>query len=227
MTINAVYTARDDYEKREAYSKKLIRDFDKGEFNSKDIYIIDSSMIENVKETKKDADLLVSADGFNVLIPNGTMDPNLKNLNLDANSFDYKYGEVISFGADGESFNVKRSGWSFAEENYTWTEGNEASLLFSIKEPNTDLVLSIKMSPLLGGGIKGQHLLVFANNKKISETIIDSNSTYQFSIPSDIIKNELNVSLKLPDAASPKSLGINEDERLLALSIEYLSLKKP
>ncbi|MNR61010.1 hypothetical protein D3C85_1826300 [compost metagenome] len=67
-------------------------------------------------------------------------------------------------------------------------------------------------------------MIVFANNQKISETIIDSNNTYQFNIPKDIVKDELHISMRLPNAASPKSLGINEDKRLLALSIEYLSL---
>jgi hypothetical protein len=225
MTINAVYTARDDYEKREAYNNNLLQDIEKGNFKSKDIYIIDNSMLKKASEVKKDTDLLISADGFNVLIPNGKEDPNFKDINLDLNSLDYKYGEVISFGTNGKSSLIKRSGWSFAEENYTWTEGNEASLIFSVKQPDKDLVLSIKMSPLLGGDIKGQHLILFVNNQQISESIIDSNNTYQFNIPKDIVKDELHISLRLPDAVSPKSLGLNEDNRQLALSIEYLSVK--
>jgi hypothetical protein len=224
MTINPVYTARDDYEKREAYNNKLLDDFEKGDWNSEDIYIVDDPLLEIATKMKKDSDLLAFVDGFNLLIPNGNIHPEFKNLDLDLNGFKYKYGEIIDFGINGNSHLVKNGGWSFSEDNATWTEGDEASLLFPIKGPERDLVLSLKMSPLLGGNIKGQHLIVSANNQKISEIICEASNTYQFIIPKDIINDQLLILISLPDAVSPKTLGINEDQRVLALSVESLSL---
>lgn len=224
MTINAVYTARDDFKKKELYNNKLVENFRNGIWDSKSVYIVDNFLFEQTILNKKDNDLFLSADGYNLFIPNGALDPQLNSLNMNLYGFDYKVGSIISFGATGNSHLIKAAGWSFAEENATWTEGKQADLLFTLKNPETDLVLSMKMSPLLGGEIKEQRLIVYANNQKIKELSITSNDTYQFSIPKEIISDQLKISLILPDASSPQSLKMNEDERILALSVENLRL---
>ncbi|MDT3428092.1 hypothetical protein J2Z22_003682 [Paenibacillus forsythiae] len=226
MTINAIYTAREDYTKRELYNNKLIEDFKIRNWNLDNIYIVDNSLFGTVMKEKKESDLFLTVDSFNVLIPNGKEDTNFKGFNFDSYDFNYNYGDVIKFGLNGNSNLIKDGGWSDTEENATWTEGKEASLFFSLKKPQRNLKLSVKMLPLIGGDLKGQHLKVSANHKLISEIIVDSSNTYQFSIPNNIVKDRLEITFNLPDATSPKLLGINEDTRILGLFVENVILEQ-
>ncbi|MCP3807850.1 DUF6311 domain-containing protein [Paenibacillus sp. Lou8.1] len=224
MTINAVYTARDDYAKREQYNNELTNSFKNGVWDTKGIYIVDNSLLISTIENKKANDLFLSVDGFNLLIPNGVLDKNFKDFDLKPFDFHYTYGHKINFGSSGDSHVIKGYGWGESEEKNTWTFGKEASLYFVLDKPKKDLMLSIRMSPLTGGSLKEQHITLIANNHKIKELSITSTSDYQFLIPKDIVNNKLKIILNLPNAATPKELGINGDTRVLALSVESLSL---
>lgn len=226
MTINAVYTARDDYRKKELYNQKLVGDFEKGLWDSNSVYIVDNSLFKQTKQNKKNKDLFLSADSFNLFIPNGANDPQLDDLDMNLYSFDYKIGSIINFGANGNSGLITDVGWSAIEEKATWTEGKEAKLVFNLNEPPKDLVLSMKMAPLLGGNLKVQNLIVSVNNHKIKKVEIKSDDTYQFTIPKEFFNNQLEISLSLPDATSPQKLGLNEDKRVLGLYVESLTLNE-
>jgi hypothetical protein len=226
MTMNSFYTARDDNEKKDKYNNKLIGDFERGEWDSESVYIVDNSLIDKAMNNKKINDLLLFVDGFNLLIPNGAVDPQLERLNLDLYSFRYNYGDTIDFGVSGNSNIIKSIGWSSTEENSTWTEGKQADLNFSLKKPEKDLILTMKMTPLLGGKTKVQNLIVTANNQEIKKVSIDSYGTYKFSIPKNIVNDQLKISLILPDAISPYDVGMSEDKRKLALSVENIRLEE-
>ncbi|MGE7614040.1 DUF6311 domain-containing protein [Paenibacillus sp. NPDC101420] len=224
MTINSFYTARDDNEKKDNYDNELMGVFERGEWNSKSIYIVDNSLLEKAMKNKKINDLLLLVDGFNVLIPNGVVDQQIVSLNLDLYSYRYNYGDIVNFGVSGNSSIIKSVGWSSTEEISTWTEGDHADLNFSLQKPENDLILTMKMSPLLGGETKVQNLIVTANNQEIKRVSINSYGTYQFVIPKEIVSDQLKISLILPDATSPYMLGISEDQRKLALSVENIIL---
>lgn len=224
MTINAVYTAREDFKKKEAYNEKLMDNLKKGIWESNSIYIINDSLVKQSFQIKKDNDLFLSVDGYNLYIPNGALDPQLNNLNMDLYSFKYKVGTVVEFGAGGNSSLFKGAGWSLTEEKSTWTEGKQSDLEFILNKPETDLVFSIKMSPLIGGDIKEQKLIVYANNHKIKEISIKDNDIYRFDIPKSIITNQLKIVMVIPNASSPQSLNMSEDQRILGVAVENLRI---
>lgn len=139
----------------------------------------------------------------------------------------YKLGDRITFGENkkDENYFDKYSwyGFSYAEGDSTWSYGSESCLDISFeKAPDHDLALQINFSYMLG---KEQRLKVYANNVLIGDdTSTEMSRTY--NIPLGILKdNHLKLIFEYPDATTPKSLGIGEDNRVLAYKFESITLK--
>lgn len=139
----------------------------------------------------------------------------------------YKIGNKITFGEskDDESYFDKYSlyGFSYAEGKSRWSSGYESCLDIPLENlPENDLKLQITFSDMLG---KKQSLKVYANDVLIgNESSVDMTRTY--NIPLNIIKDgHLKLVFQYPDATTPKSLGIGEDQRTLAYRFESLILR--
>ncbi|WP_330720846.1 DUF6311 domain-containing protein [Paenibacillus polymyxa] len=224
MSINAFYTARED-ENREKYKQELLEDFKIGKWDSKSIYIVDNSVLSYALKNKSENDVLLVVDGFNLLIPKGKEDANFVLNKLDEHASDYQVGRTINFGMDGDSEVFKLQGWSHTEEKFTWTVGKEASLYFPLNKIYSNMNLFIKMGPFIGNNLKGQHIIIYVNGKIISNSIIRNPGEYKFLIPKEVISDNLEVTFKMPDATSPKSIDVNEDTRILGFYVESLNIK--
>lgn len=148
----------------------------------------------------------------------------LSNSRTDNN---YELGSVIHFGIGGGSERFRQSGWSDTEKQFTWSIGNSAKLLLIV--PSTDQPLHLRMR--LTGFIKlpelpSQPVEVFANGQKIAEWTVAGTADYEAMIPARAIKGggALTIELKTPKAAVPKSLGVNEDARVLGVLCSELAI---
>lgn len=142
---------------------------------------------------------------------------------------EYAIGEKISFGASGNSKPFKVSGWSDAEPKHSWTDGVVSVLAMRI--PPTPEPLTLKMK--LGGFTKdpevpSQAVEVIANDQKIADWDVRELEEYAAPIPPSIsqIGGLLTITLKIPKAVSPKSLGMGQDPRLLGLTCFEVSLTR-
>ncbi|GHV55522.1 hypothetical protein FACS1894216_18100 [Synergistales bacterium] len=170
--------------------------------------------------------------------------PPSKNWLSDANfaeSFDHnRYdenttiadGKFVNFGVGtNDSFYIK-SGFSHQEEGFRWTDGNEAALIFDTREAGeNDIIAEFTVSPLLGGSLDEQRVEVMINGIRAEDWVINAPATKELLLPKEQIKGEkMTIEFKLPDAASPKELGINGDERKLAVAfseIRFKTVKSP
>jgi hypothetical protein len=168
--------------------------------------------------------------------PSGNTGPSGSNSSPEAtkaspgvasNANEYSIGDRIYFGLDGNSAAFKVSGWSDAEAKHSWTNGVVAVLAMHL--PAWPKPISLKMK--LGGLTKNpelpsQPVEVYANDEKIADWNVRELNEYTAPIPPSITKNDglLTITLKIPKAASPKSLGISEDVRLLGLACMEVSL---
>jgi len=144
-----------------------------------------------------------------------------------SNANEYSIGDKIYFGLDGNSATFKVSGWSDPEAKHSWTNGVVAVL--AVRLPAWSKPISLKMK--LGGLTKtpelpSQPVEVYANDVKIADWNVSELNEYTAPIPPSITNNQglLTITLKIPKAASPKSLGISEDVRLLGLACMEVSL---
>jgi len=140
----------------------------------------------------------------------------------------YELGNIIKFGAGGDSERFRTSGWSNTEGEHTWTEGNSAVLIFSGLPRSQPLTLKMTIVGLTKPAQPpAQPTAVYANGKKIDWQVADKKQ-YVASISAHAVNNTGILTLKfhMPKAASPQSLGINPDPRELALGIFDLVYRK-
>jgi hypothetical protein len=139
-------------------------------------------------------------------------------------------GRPIQFGQGGGSEAYRTSGWSHTEQKFTWTEGNSAKLSLPIGKQSGSLNLNVAMAAFTHPPkLPSQPVEVFVNGQKLAEWQVNSNPAgYSVAIPADTIKagGTLEIEFRTPKAASPKSVGMSEDPRVLGVCVVSLELAK-
>lgn len=140
----------------------------------------------------------------------------------------YKLGEIISFAKNGNSSNFIPnnlfSGWSNTENNYTWTEGNEAVLsLKNIYTKNNNIKIKLNAFPYLGAKLKQQKVDLFVDGIQVAKWNVTKDDWYEATIPKNT-KNDgkLKIKIKISDPISPKEVGQSRDSRKLGIAVKQL-----
>jgi len=155
------------------------------------------------------------------------------NLNLlpKPNQYLYQYGPAIEASLNSEAIRFSRAGltsqglgWQTHEEWGVWSNGSSARLVFKLSNPETKS-LQLKLRALVGGPIQCQQLSIEINLKKRLSECLSSTDNNVINIPltkSDRIARDLLViDFSLPNAASPKSIGLSSvDDRVLAIGLQ-------
>lgn len=139
----------------------------------------------------------------------------------------YRFGEVIDFGKQGKSNRYKLSGWSGIEKEFTWAIGNRSQLGLRVPPSREPLELRMEMIGLvLPPKISYQTVQVSVNGKEIGEIKVSKRDIYTIKIPAEAIQEDGNLTIvfKLPNATTPKSLGINMDPRQLSVAVFNITL---
>lgn len=150
-----------------------------------------------------------------------------KQTAADAPALDY--GTKIGFGQSGGSEPFRESGWSKTEEKFTWTEGAEASLRMRVPATDAPVTLRMKLNALVREPVVPfQMLEVRVNDKKVAEWQVSNVAEFAAALPTNITKagGDLTITFKTPTATSPKSLGLNEDARVLGVCCWEIELSK-
>ena len=140
-------------------------------------------------------------------------------------------GRVYDFSDDTQALHFSGSNWSKASNNGArWNTANNATLSFTAKSNELPLDLVVQSSPFF---VKGRH------ETQIIEVTFPSGSRQQINLqrgktdgkfvihiaPGDIgTDGKVLIELNFQNAASPKSLGINNDTRLLAINVKTIQL---
>jgi len=136
----------------------------------------------------------------------------------------------IEFNAGGNSDRYRVSGWSQTEKEFTWSEGKSAQLALKIPSDPGALTLVIKLGALISRpAVPYQTVEVFANGQKIADWAVADTADFSARIPEEITKKGdiLNIELRVPNATSPKALGLGDDSRILGVRVYSVELKRP
>jgi len=139
-------------------------------------------------------------------------------------------GTSIEFNAGGNSDRYRVSGWSQTEKEFTWSEGKSAQLALKIPSDPGALTLVIKLGALISRpAVPYQTVEVFANGQKIADWAVADTADFSARIPEEIAKKGdiLNIELRVPNATSPKALGLGDDSRILGVRVYSVELKRP
>jgi hypothetical protein len=138
-------------------------------------------------------------------------------------------GWTVGFNAGSGSEIYRVSGWSGAEAEFTWTEGTLAKLKLPIPDQDAALVLRMKLGGLIHPpDLPRQNVAVYANGEKIADWEVSEPADFTAPIPPALTTNteDLNIELRIPDAASPQSLGVSYDGRLLGVRCYVVELRR-
>ncbi|HXM33926.1 MAG TPA: hypothetical protein VN920_01945, partial [Pyrinomonadaceae bacterium] len=121
-------------------------------------------------------------------------------------------------------------GWSGREIFSHWTDRGNATLIFSLKssaEQKQKVTLRIFGAPFLAPGkLDAQRVIIKLNDQRICDWKLTRPEPQEQSIeiPSGASRDRNVLMFILPDAASPKSLGVSEDVRLLGFNVQWIEI---
>lgn len=141
----------------------------------------------------------------------------------------YTLGEVINFGRAGRSDRFKRGGWGETEKDYTWTNGHSAKLAFTIADADQPLRLRMRLAGFTNPPVLTyQPVEVLVNDETMADWEVSDAGDFVALIPAEVANHEqLIVTLRTPEAISPKVLDVGEDNRVLGVSVRELEITKP
>jgi hypothetical protein len=134
--------------------------------------------------------------------------------------------ERVQFGA-AEADRFTWYGWSWGEKDFRWSDGKEAAIAFAVEE-SRDSILLVRLGAFVFKDKLGeQHVSILLNGSRLEELTLNAEPAKEYCFPVDrnLLQARNTLVFKLPDAASPKSLGLSPDQRRLAIRIESIELR--
>jgi hypothetical protein len=140
----------------------------------------------------------------------------------------YTFGTIIGFSASGDSERFKVSGWSTAEQEFTWTQGKGAKLSFTLPQGESALVLRMKLVGLIHPPeVTYQPVEVYVNGEKVADWQVAAPANFTATIPQKIAAGKrLEIELRTPRSTTPKALKMNDDERVLGVGCYEIEINK-
>lgn len=136
--------------------------------------------------------------------------------NTDAQTYQYRLGDLLSFTKDATANAYCRSGFSKNEATHTWTDGEEAEMCFELNGTYDDLLLDMDY----GVYAPPQRVQVYVNGNEVTDFVASGDEHRSIRIPGALIKDgRMELRFAFPDAVSPKEKGESTDARKLALSM--------
>ena len=115
-------------------------------------------------------------------------------------------------------------GWSSAEQGFRWTQGEEAIIVFATSN-HDDLKMSVSLTPfIVAGRLDHQRLEVFLNASSIKNLELKSDQVevYEFQLPKALLQKKNIITFRLPDAKSPISFQLSQDDRRLGVAVQWI-----
>ena len=139
----------------------------------------------------------------------------------------YQEAFAIDFGAKGNAQAFIKTGWALPEKNFTWTASTLTTV--NLPRPNVaaDYLLRILATPLTAAKtVPLQRMTLTVNGHVIGTGVAKEVVAFEADLPWSLVvsRPQLEISMSLPDAATPREVNGGPDERLLAFAVHKFSL---
>ena len=228
LNTNAVYLSRYDSKKQNAAYENGLKTIDNDLYDENTLYIIkNEDVIPVALGLKNDKTLLANIDGFNVLAPNllNSISPlelgDFSTIQID--QLKPKLNNEISFKKPASELSAYAltKGWNNREDWGVWSRGEESILTLPLPL-NKAHELKLNLRAFVNGAIPKQQILIKYNHQPLGEFTLDKfeNNIVQIQIPNAAYtKGYIPLTFEIPNAASPASIGMDNDERKLGIGI--------
>ena len=132
-----------------------------------------------------------------------------------------KLGEGMAFKKYAKPELFLQWGWSNPEGWGTWSEDEVANLVLPMPEQKAQKII-FTANAFLSQNHPSQEVLVQVNKGPIQyfKLNLASNNTIEVAIPNELNKaNLIEIQFQFKNAFSPKSIGMNSDQRKLAIGL--------
>lgn len=228
MGTNSVFLARLDESKLTAFDKKINLQLRTGPLDKNSLYIMDlwKTNPQPVQFDSK-VDALLKLDGFTILAPGwkscktcAPLDPALEISRFAPVT---EIGRRIYFSRDAEGRReFLLDGWApYGEAWGNWSEGGVASMLLPIPA-GKPRALKLQVRAFVHAKHPKQDVEILINGvfqQKVSLTEFENNQI-DIPLPASVLGLDyFKLELKMLNPASPRALGIGEDDRLLGVGV--------
>jgi hypothetical protein len=121
-------------------------------------------------------------------------------------------------------------GWSAPDPKSRWTEAKEAGVVFHLADNGAgrNLLLKLQISAFVVPRHPRQRFSVALNGAPVADFVIDQIEPGEQTIrlPASLLRADNELIFKLPDAASPASLGLSKDPRPLGIAVYWMQLER-
>jgi hypothetical protein len=162
--------------------------------------------------------------------PPGTAIRRLRVVRGLETQFAERFPPVTSERIELRSANAERflgNGWSDAEADFRWTDGSEAIITFSLQEIR-QRCLRLHLSAFLGGmRLRRQMVLPDINACELPAITLENEDCVivELNLPAAALRDQNRLTLRLPNATSPASLGLSLDFRTLAVAARWMEFE--
>lgn len=132
----------------------------------------------------------------------------------------------INFGTSGNLREFSPTGFSDDSDAVsTWSSAATAEILLRLPPSRQDIRFVIEVFPYLAGhNVQRQSCWVFFNGSFVHYDVIKTPVELTFTVARELFSVRSNrLSFALPDATSPRDLGLSDDRRLLGLAFVKLT----
>jgi hypothetical protein len=237
LATDAVYLARVGKNAVEIAQQKVKDTLQNGSFDSDSLYILGAS---NLRQTAMNldvqSDLLAQINGFTIVAPGWKKCSTCPEVSGEVKVSDHlpsplKIGDRLLFSKDQLGLQYLAGGWSQPEHWGTWSDGSQAMIILTLESGRGSTIL-VEANPLLSPYRPEQTVEVKMNGLATSSVTLTANSGGRFVVEIPEGVNEqlrqnpvLRLQLRFPDAARPVDIGINNDDRKLAIGLVALTVK--
>ena len=228
LNTNAVYMSRYDTERQDLSFQEALKISSNGIYDPRTLYIIKNEDLIPVSLGLKDQNtLLATIDGVNVLAPGFITAANLDLIGqyskIDINSIRPKLNQEISFRRPESvlSTYALTKDWNNREDWGAWSKGKDMVLTLPLPtvSPKT---LTLRLRAFVNGAIPRQIVEISSNGKVLGKYSLSKfeGNLIELDIPNSARKyGYISIDIKVPNAASPSSIGMDQDDRMLGIGI--------
>jgi hypothetical protein len=133
---------------------------------------------------------------------------------------------ALSLSGTGNVDPSMLTGFSVQELEGRWTAERSATVSCTVEQPPRAVTLAL--APFLHGGLKRQRVVVGINGATVAtHELVRPGEIEHLRVPIPAVQagSILTISLTMPDAVTPKELGVGDDGRLLGVSVRGLSFE--
>ncbi|WP_053143563.1 DUF6311 domain-containing protein [Pseudomonas sp. P97.38] len=227
LGTDGVYLGRMGTREIEQAQRRADQMLASGEYEADSLYILDSrAALLAAKTVHRQTDLLTRVDGLVVLAPGWKSCAQCRPFADETLEVQAQLGERQVFNRANA---MLTSGWGRVEDWGTWSEGMAAEVVLRV--PPQARGIAIEAAAFIQPRHTSQRVEVSINGVAVLSTRLTrlQDNTLELPLTPAIretmgVEGQVRVQFHLPDATSPKALGLGTDERVLGLGLKSLTV---